>query len=251
MSAVGFYSAPYEAINRAWVVPATLAATLFPAFTNLDAGGSRRRMEELCARSLKSLLLVSAPTMLILALFAKQILRWWLGVDFANQSTLTFQILALGMLISSVTLVPFSLLQGVGRPDLTGIFSLIELIFQIASCWFLVRRFGIAGAALAWTLKALLDALLMFGAVFWLNSVSLSSLLQNGIRRTLLAVTTLAISLAILWQAHGPFPIQILVAAILLLAFMLVSWTHILDSRDRNLLLVTVSHVRFAFARPK
>jgi O-antigen/teichoic acid export membrane protein len=251
MSAVGYYSAPYEAINRAWVVPATLAATLFPAFTNLDTGGSRRRMEELCARSLKSLLLLSAPTLLLLALFARQILRWWLGAEFASQSTLTLQILALGMLINSVTLVPFSLLQGVGRPDLTGIFSVVELLFQIGACWFLVRHFGIAGAALAWTLKALLDALLVFGAVFWLNSVSLSSLLQNGIRRTLLAVGTLGASLAILWQVHGPFPVQVLVAAILVLGFILISWTHVLDSRDRTLLLVTVSHVRFAFARPK
>jgi O-antigen/teichoic acid export membrane protein len=189
--------------------------------------------------------------MLILALFARQILRWWLGLDFANQSTLTFQILAIGMLVSSLTLVPFSLLQGVGRPDLTGIFSLIELLFQIGSCWFLVRHVGIAGAALAWTLKALLDALLMFGAVFWLNSVSFSSLLQNGIRRPLIAVSILGASLAILWQVHGPFPMQLLVVAILLLAFILVSWTHVLDSRDRNLLLVTVSHVRFAFARSK
>ena len=251
MSAVGYYSAPYEAINRAWVVPATLAATLFPAFTNLDTGGSRRRMEELCARSLKSLLLLSAPTLLLLALFARQILRWWLGAEFASQSTLTLQILALGMLINSVTLVPFSLLQGVGRPDLTGIFSVVELLFQIGACWFLVRHFGIAGAALAWTLKALLDALLVFGAVFWLNSVSFSSLLQNGIRRTLLAVGTLGASLAILWQVHGPFPVQVLVAAILVLGFILISWTHVLDSRDRTLLLVTVSHVRLAFARPK
>jgi O-antigen/teichoic acid export membrane protein len=251
MSAVGYYAAPYEAINRAWVVPATLAATLFPAFTNLDAGGSRHRLEELCARSLKSLLLVSAPTLLLLALFARQILRWWLGTDFANQSTLTLQILAIGMLISSVTLVPFSLLQGVGRPDLTGVFSLLEFVFQVGSCWFLVRHFGIAGAALSWTLKALLDFLLTFGAVFWLNSVSFGSLLQNGIRRTLLAVFILGASLAFLWQAHSPFVVQISIAAILVLAFVLVSWTHVLDSRDRNLLIGTVSYVRLALARAK
>jgi len=251
MSAVGYYSAPYEAINRAWVVPATLAATLFPAFTNLDAGGSRGRLEELCARSLKSLLLISAPTLLLLALFAKQILRLWLGAEFAAQSTLTLQILALGMLINSVALVPFSLLQGVGRPDLTGIFSVLEFLFQAVSCWFLVRHFGIAGAALAWTLKALLDALLMFGAVFWLDSVSFASLLQNGMRRTLLAVATLGLSLVIVWQVHGSFPARVLVAAALVLAFILVSWTHVLDSRDRNLLLVTVSNVRLPFAKPK
>lgn len=251
MGAVGYYSAPYEAINRAWVVPATLAATLFPAFTNLDTGGARNRLEELCARSLKSLLLISAPTLLILALFAKQILRLWLGTEFATQSALTLQILALGMLISSIALVPFSLLQGIGRPDLTGIFSIIEFLFQIVCCWLLVRRFGIAGAALAWTMKAMLDALLMFGTVFFLNSVSFHSLLQNGLRRTLIAVSILGISLAMVWRANGPFPVQALVAAIIVLGFAFVSWTHVLDGRDRSLVVVTFSHVRLAFARTR
>jgi O-antigen/teichoic acid export membrane protein len=251
MTAVGYYSAPYEAVNRAWVVPATLAATLFPAFTSLDTGGSRLRLEELCARSLKSLLLISAPTLLVLALFAKQILRWWLGADFANQSTLTLQILAVGMLISSVALIPFSLLQGVGRPDLTGIFSLVELLFQAGSCWWLVKRFGISGAALAWTLRAVLDAILMFGAVFWLNSISFGSLLRNGMRGTLIAVVTLGASLATVWQFRGPFPVQLLIAAILVLSFLLVSWTYVLDGRDRDLLVGTVSFVRLAFAKSK
>jgi O-antigen/teichoic acid export membrane protein len=251
MGAVGYYSAPYEAINRAWVVPATLAATLFPAFTNLDAGGSKKRLEELCARSLKSLLLISAPTLLALALFAKPILRWWLGSEFAHESTLTLQILALGMLVNSVALIPFSLLQGVGRPDLTGIFSLVEFLFQVGACWVLVKQFGIAGAAAAWTLKSLLDALLTFGAVFWLNSVSFRSLLQNGIRRTLLAISALGVSLAIVWRLDEPFQVQVPVAAILLLVFALLSWTHVLDSTDRNLLVGTASQVRLAFARGK
>ena len=249
MDAVGFYSAPYEAINRAWVVPATLAATLFPAFTNLDAGGSRRRLEELCARSLKSLLLISAPTLLVLALFARPILRVWLGADFANQSTSTLQILALGMLVNSMALIPFSLLQGVGRPDLTGTFSLLEFAFQIVCCWLLVRRFGISGAAIAWSLKSLLDAVLMFGSVFWLNLISFTSLLENGLRRTLIAVGVLGLSLAFLWQANGAFLMQVSVAAMILLGFILFSWNHVLDSRDRSLMLVTFSHVRLALAK--
>jgi O-antigen/teichoic acid export membrane protein len=251
MSAVGYYSAPYEAINRAWVVPGTLAATLFPAFANLDAGGSKGRLEELCARSLKSLLLISAPTLLLLALFAKPILRWWLGPEFAFQSSAARQILAVGMLITSVALVPASLLQGVGRPDLTGIFSVLEFVFQVGACWFFVKHFGIAGAALAWTLRALLDALLMFGAVFWLNSVSFRNLLWNGLRRTLLAVSALGLALVILGRARGPFSIQIPVAFSLVLAFALVSWTHVLDRRDRDLLAVTATQLKLSFARRK
>ena len=249
VGAVGYYSAPYDAINRAWVVPATLAATLFPAFTNLDTGGSKRRLEELCARSLKSLLLISTPTLLVLALFAKQILRWWLGVEFADQSATVLQILAVGMLLNSIALVPFSLLQGVGRPDLTGVFSLVELVFQIAACFLLVKHYGISGAALAWTLRMLLDVFLLFGAIFWLKSVSPSGLLHNGMRRTLIITSTLAGLVGILWIRNGPFPTQVLVAIIGLIGFALVSWSCVLDSRDRSLLIGTFTHVRLVFAR--
>jgi O-antigen/teichoic acid export membrane protein len=251
MSAVGYYSAPYEAINRAWVVPATLAATLFPAFSHLDASGSQGRMEDLCARSLKSLLLLSTPALLVLAVFARQILRWWLGAEFAAQSAVVLQILALAMLVNSVALIPFSLLQGVGRPDLTGIFSLIEVVFQAGLCWWFVSDFGIAGAALASLLRACLDALLMFGAVFWLNSVSVRSLLQKGISRTLFAVTVLGACLALVWIANGPLRVQIPLAATLVLAFAFISWTHVLDSTDRDLLVGTAAHFRLAFARTK
>jgi hypothetical protein len=91
----------------------------------------------------------------------------------------------------------------------------------------------------------------MFGAVVWLNSVSIRSLLQNGMRQTLIAVLTLTASLAIVWRAGGPFLVQILIAVVLLLAFALISWTHVLDGRDRDLLVGTAAQVRLAFARPK
>src|SRR3984957_4484367 len=251
MSAVGFYSAPYEAINRAWVVPATLAATLFPAFASLEAAGAQCELEDLCVRSLNALLLISTPSLLLLAVFAKQILRWWLGAEFAAQSAVVLQLLALAMLINSAALIPFSLLQGVGRPDLTGIFSLVEVIFQATLCWVLVKDFGIVGAALAALLRAVLDATLMFGAVFWLDSLSFPNLLQRGLNRTLAAVSILGASLGLVWIARGPLLLQIPLAATLVLTFALVCWTHVLDNRDRDLVTGTATHFRLAWSRAK
>jgi O-antigen/teichoic acid export membrane protein len=251
IGAVGYYAAPYEAINRAWVVPSTLTAALFPAFTNLYVAGSKAQMEELYARALKSILLISAPTLLVVALFARQVLGWWLGAEFAVQSTATLQILALGMLIVSLALIPSSLLQGVGRPDLTGIFSLLELLFQVGACWFLIKRFGIFGAALAWALRAFLDLVLTCGAAVWLHSVSFMGLIRNGMRRALLAVSILAASLAIVWHAGGPLLVQVLAAVALVLSFALVSWIYVLDGRDRNLVSVSVAQLRFSIVRPR
>jgi O-antigen/teichoic acid export membrane protein len=39
VTAVGVYAAPYEMITRAWIIPASLVATLFPAFASLGTRG--------------------------------------------------------------------------------------------------------------------------------------------------------------------------------------------------------------------
>src|SRR5579872_692839 len=103
MAALGYYTAPYEIVSRVWVIPTSLMATVFPAFSSLRAGESRRQIEDLFVGSLKSILLVAGFVSLALAAFAPQILRFWLGPDFAVHSAGTLQVLALAMLMNCVS----------------------------------------------------------------------------------------------------------------------------------------------------
>jgi O-antigen/teichoic acid export membrane protein len=48
-------------------------------------------------------------------------------------------------------------LQGVGRADLTGKLNLVELPFYLITIWLLARTLGLAGVAMAWTLRVLVD----------------------------------------------------------------------------------------------
>ncbi|HKF23242.1 MAG TPA: flippase [Candidatus Angelobacter sp.] len=251
MTAVGYYTAPYEAISRAWVIPGTLAQTLFPAFANLEAGGSSDRLEELCARSLKSLLLLSGPALLLVVIFARQILGLWLGSAFADASASVLQILALGTLVQSLALVPFSLLQGIGRADLTAKFNLLELPFYAIACWVLVRLMGLPGAALAWALRMTVDAVLLFGAAVWLKCISLRTLRGKGLQRTVLIVSVFAAFAILLWLAGWSLFVQVLLAAVLLSVFAIVAWSYVLDARDRSLLGLVAIQVRGLLARSK
>src|SRR5205085_1691726 len=70
VAAVGYYTAPYEIATKIWLIPTSLLATIFPAFSTLHASQSLARMEELYSRSLKSILLVSGPALLVLAAWA-------------------------------------------------------------------------------------------------------------------------------------------------------------------------------------
>jgi O-antigen/teichoic acid export membrane protein len=247
MSAVGFYTAPYDAINRAWVLPGSLTATLFPAFSSLEAGGSRRQLEELCVRSLKSVLLILGPVLLLVIAFARQILQLWLGPEFAARSTAVLEILAVGALFNAIAILPFSFLQGLGRPDLTASFHLIELPLYIATLWVLVGRWGITGAALAWTLRVAFDALLLFAAVVWLKLVSPQSFASSSVRRTFGFVFLFGVFLIPAW-AWGSPALQAASAALLLSAFAAVAWNFVLDGSEKNLIRGIALELRSALA---
>lgn len=240
VTAVGYYTAPYEAISRATILPGSLTAAIFPAFSSLDATGSRDRLEQLCVRSLKSLLLTLGPVILLVIVFAPDILRIWLGSDFAAKSSEVLQILAAGTLINSLAYVPSSLLQGVDRPDLTAKFHILELPLYVALLWFLLKRMGMPGAALAWSLRVTIDAILLFGAVVFCKWIPRKALFGNGLFKSALLTLVFGALLVVARDLAATVWLSGVLAAILLLAFAFAAWKFMLDGTDRSLVLHTV-----------
>jgi O-antigen/teichoic acid export membrane protein len=239
IAAVTYYTAPYEAVTRLWIISASLSLTLFPAFSTLEGRKDGQRLGMLFARSVKYILLTTGPVVVVIWLFAGEVLQIWLGADFALESTVALQILAAGVLISSLAQTPFALLQGLGRPDIPAKFHLIELPVYICVAWFLVSKFGITGAAEAWTLRVALDALLLFGATFKVYGFSLRLLATNG---TVLAGTSLVILAGVgyvLKTVFGALTIysQSLLLIGLIVLFAWFTWNHVLDGSDRGAVL--------------
>jgi O-antigen/teichoic acid export membrane protein len=206
-------------------------------------------MEELYSRSLKSILLVSGPLLLVLAAFARQLLNAWLGPDFAAKSASTLQILALGVLINCIAFVPFGLLQGLGRPDLTAKFHLLETPVYALALWFFLPRFGLPGAAWAWVLRVSLDTALLFVAVLKLKFVSPRAMIERPLKRTLLALTLPAVLLPLSW-INTSFGFQVTLSGLIMLVFVTAVWSYVLDHNERNLLLSAIA-LRTRLARAK
>jgi O-antigen/teichoic acid export membrane protein len=186
MEAVAYYSAPYEAVTRLFIIPASLAMIIFPSFSKLEATGEGQKIEILFARSIRYVILTVGPIVLILEFFAKEILQIWLGKDFATESAFVLQILALGIMFNSLAQMPFSFVQGLGRPDITAKFHLIELPIYVTIAWIFIKQWGISGAAIAWALRMALDALLLFIASIRIYRLSPNSFSIYGIAGTLL-----------------------------------------------------------------
>lgn len=152
VAAVSYYSTPYEVVTKLWIIPGALLSVLFPAFAQAGARG-RSEVAFLYGRGLKYVFLSMFPVTLIIVGLAFEGMGAWLGAEFASNSAVVLQWLAAGIFLNSLARVPFTLLQGTGRPDITARLHIVELPFYLAALWLLTSRFGITGAAMAWTAR--------------------------------------------------------------------------------------------------
>ena len=142
VAAVAYYATPYEAITKLWIVPSSIVAVVFPAFS-ASLIGHPERASLLYDRSVKYVLVALFPIVLVVMLFAPEILNLWLGADFAAHSSTVLRWLAIGVFINSLALVPATLIQGSGRPDATAKVHALELPLYLLALWLLIRGHGI------------------------------------------------------------------------------------------------------------
>jgi O-antigen/teichoic acid export membrane protein len=83
----------------------------------------------------------------------------WLGDAYAQQMLDTSRLILAGVLVNGFALVPFTLLQAIGRSDITAKLHVVELPLFVAGIAALVAAFGVVGAALAWVLRVAFDAI--------------------------------------------------------------------------------------------
>jgi len=163
LSAVAYYTTPYTVINKMRIVPMALMRALFPALAR-----ERSNAKTLYQQSLFSLSVVMIPAVAVVVIFAKPGLTLWLGADFAAQSFRVAQLLALGILVHSLGQPSFTLIQALGRPDLTAKLHVAEIPFYVLYLPWLIERFGIDGAAGAWLLRVSISTVMLSLLAGWL-----------------------------------------------------------------------------------
>jgi O-antigen/teichoic acid export membrane protein len=162
VSALAYYSAPWEIVARLLVIPSSLAAVLFPLFSERQ-GKDGAISHSLYYRSLIYVLLSMLPICLILGVFSKVVLHIWIGQEYATNSFRIMQVMALAVLINGLAMIPYALIQGVGRPDITAKFHIFEFVLYIPLLWLLIKEWGILGAAVAWLARVAIDLFLLSG----------------------------------------------------------------------------------------
>ena len=157
-------------------------------------------------------------------------MRYWLGSDFAQHSTLVVRLLAVAVFVNGVGQVPFAHLQSAGRPDITARLHLIELPAYVVVLLFFVKLWGIQGAAIAWMLRIVIDALLMF---IFSHRLALDSKFMIS-KLPLLSVGALLVF--VLASLQMGVVVKLIFTGVACSVFVFVAWHWMLSPRERDLL---------------
>jgi O-antigen/teichoic acid export membrane protein len=226
IAAVTYYATPYEVVTKFWLIPIAATGVLFPAFASTLSSEARRT--DLFTRAVKYIAFALFPLTLIIVVFSHEGLMIWLGPEFARQSTQVLQLLMVGVLVNSLAQIPFALIQGVGRPDLTAKLHLAELPVYLLMLVFLVRRNAITGAAVAWLVRVSVDGFLLFVITQRLRLVRPAT-----IARMLGAIGLLLLALLLAAALHNAV-LKSAYLAVTLVGWGAVSWFVLLSPEERG-----------------
>ena len=245
MSAVAYYATPYEVVTKLWIFSASLLAALFPVLSALAvAPGAEIRM--LYGRATRYLLVIVAPCVGLLLAFAEDLLRIWIGAEFAQESAPAAKWLALGVLINVIAQVPFTVLQGIGKAGTAARLQLAQLPFYALALWYLTITFGVRGAAMAWAARAALDFLLLAYAAD--RAMPEAGTAHSRLPLHQGAVT--GVALIGFWLVgttfSGEFLLKFAVFGIILAFFIFWEWAFVLDTADRSSLINAARQARLS-----
>ena len=229
LAMVAYYTTSYDLTARFALLFAPVVSVLFPAFA-ATYDHDRARTARLYDWGLRAVAALIYPVVLVCVLFAPEGLDLWLGHDFAAHGATVLRVLALGIFINALAQVALALVQSSGRPDLGARLHLTELPFYLLAVWLLIRARGIEGAALAWTLRVAVDALVLF-------VMAARRLGPEGRAHRATLATGLAGLVLLLAGAFVPgLTARIAFGAVQALAFAAIAWRFVINPGRRVLL---------------
>lgn len=228
-SAVAYYATTYEVVTKLWLIPAGLTGVLFPVFAKL-AVKDQHKSNKIFITSLKTIVIFTLPSALVLAFFSKEILTFWIGLEFAKKSFEVIQILCIGVFVNCLAHIPFTYIQSQGKSYRIALLHTIELTLYFPLVILLTQTHGILGTAIAWNIRSIFDFIALIFIYKTLHKKQPSFKKRHILTITLMS-STLMIPLAIELNSLSKVSLFFLTA----ISILLISWTKLLDKDERHI----------------
>lgn len=163
-AALPSYSIPQEVLQRLLVVSGAMGTAIMPALSALDSVQRR-------ALYLRCIIFVGAIFLLIVlpvVLSVDLIFRSWLGDGFSDDMVPVAKIIMIGVFFNAIGQVSLTALYASNRPGYVAKAHIMELFLYAIFLPVAISYFGILGAAVVWSARALLDLLILhLGYIFY------------------------------------------------------------------------------------
>lgn len=169
-AAVATYTVPFDIITQLLIGVTAVSTVAFPSITRLlgqDSAEARR----LFRRWLRRVVVGMALMCVTVALLLPAAFPLWLGTALPADAIAVGRWLCMGVWINAIGSMFFAWLHAQGRFKATALLHAVELPLYVCLLWVLLGRFGVVGAAMAWTARVAMDT----AGLMWLASRRASS----------------------------------------------------------------------------
>ncbi|GGE67367.1 oligosaccharide flippase family protein [Massilia psychrophila] len=235
VTALTYFTIAATLANRVLGLTYRLSSVLFPAASALAANGELARLDRLYLKATRYVVFFNAAMLVLVAVFAHQILLYWMNAQFARQGALVLAVMAGSQFVDSLTSLPSLVNDGMGHPRVSGLFALVRACAGVLMVWLGVACWGIDGAAWGHLAASLL---LSTAFIVYVHGrtvpTDLRRLLLRGYAPTLYSVLGVALFAALAEHlfARTAFDFVFLLAVTVALLFM-VGMLFVIDKDDR------------------
>jgi O-antigen/teichoic acid export membrane protein len=165
VTGLAYFTVASTLANRILSLTYRLSGVFFPAASALAARGELERLKHLYLKASRYVVFINASVLVLVAVFAYQILYTWMNPQFAQAGQVVLAVMALSQFIDSLTSLPSLVNDGMGHPRLSGMFALARAAFGLLVVYLGVAGWGIDGAAWGHLLASVLLTCAFLAAV--------------------------------------------------------------------------------------
>jgi O-antigen/teichoic acid export membrane protein len=155
-TAVAVFSIPFTLISRVMGISSRLSMLIFPVSSELSGDLNMERLHEVYLTMTRNLFFLSVVQVVVFVLFSWEILRVWMGAEFADKASIILVMVAIGYFFDTLTNLPSQVCDGLGHPRITSIFAFIRGIVGILLTLVGGYILGVQGVAAGYMLSCII-----------------------------------------------------------------------------------------------
>lgn len=153
LAAVTYYVIPFTILSRMTVLIIRAGTVIFPTISELQGRQENGAIRDLYLTSSRMILSFSTASTVCLLIFGIRFLSLWMSPEFAERGGGVLLLITLGVFIDQCTNVPCFVVNGLGRPKLSGLMSVCRAAIFLALIVPGAVYWGIVGVAAAFVLS--------------------------------------------------------------------------------------------------